>query len=78
MLSSFAAFVKYGVLISVAAVFVIAALALAVNVLRRALSSSDVQIGKFVDLKDPAKDQAPYLLARAQELSRPVPLVMPM
>jgi len=74
MLSSFAAFVKYGVLISVAAVFVIAALALAVNVLRRALSSSDVQIGKFVDLKDPAKDQAPYLLARAQELSRPVPL----
>jgi hypothetical protein len=74
MLSSFAAFAKYGVLVSIAAVFVIAALALAVNVLRRALSSSDVQIGKFIDLKDSAKDQGPYLLARAQELSRPVPL----
>jgi hypothetical protein len=74
MLSSVAAFVKFSILASVAAIFLIAALALAFSVVSRALSYGVVQIGKIADLNDATKDRAPYLLARAQELAKPMPL----
>jgi hypothetical protein len=82
MLGSLAVLVKFGFLILVAGVFVIGATALfiaatgyAAGVVKRAFSPRSVQIAKFQDLVSPRDtDRAPYLLARAEELARPVPL----
>jgi hypothetical protein len=76
MLGSLATFVKFSFLIAVALVFFIAATAYAINVLCRALSTGVVQVGKFGDLNPSNNntDRAPYLLARAEELAKPVPL----
>jgi hypothetical protein len=74
LFNSFVAFVEYSILIAVALIFVIASLAFAKNVFWRAFSSGVIQIGSFPDLKEPTKDRGPYLLARAQELFRPIKL----
>ena len=74
MFDSIVGALKFGFLISFALLFLLAAAAFAKSVLERAFSSSVVQIGKFADLKDDTKDRAPLLLARAQELGKPVRL----
>jgi hypothetical protein len=76
MLGSWATFIKFSILIAVAFVFFMAATAYAINVLSRALSTGVVQVGKFPDLNPSNNntDRAPYLLARAEELAKPVPL----
>ncbi len=74
MLGSLSAAVKFSILILVGAVFLLAALALFTTIVKRAFSSSHVQIGKFIDLTDATKDQGPYLVARARELNRPLSL----
>ena len=74
MLGSLGMFVKFSFLIAVALVFFIASAVYAINVVSRAVTTGVVRVGRIPDLSNSAVDRAPYLLARAEELSAPVAL----
>ena len=81
MLGSLAVAAKFGFLMVVAIIFVIAAMAFllatagyAFNVVKNAFWSRTVQIAKIQDSASANTDRAPYLIARADELAQRVPL----